>query len=425
MKILVCDDQPDRRDEIVGMIREAGQPAPRELIEENLTVELRKLFINVKSWLDAPKNYKHVANAFDDADVVILDNNLAHLHVEGTRLTAESIVGYIRAFTAVPYSVSLNKNPDVDFDLRFLVGDYSTKADLALNTEHLANPALWSGNPGEARDGFRPWYWPTLTTVAKRRRDQIQFVKKHLDDSVVEMMGFDEEAIGFLSLHAKGSLSPVAESDGAGGGEHQFKKVTFRDVFIAKDRSLPFKNEREGLSDAERNGNPALRDIIARVVAADIDLWFRRDVVGPQEPLVDVPHLLARFPFLLGDRAKDINEWNKHVGAIAAPYGVEKELYDDHLAKWKFNDIWAPTPCFWWPKLKADEKLNEYFFKPKKVEWADVVFCEDRSAFLERTPKDEGVPPIEFPAEFEGSWGRRYISRINGIQYAPRSRLAL
>ena len=47
-------------------------------------------------------------------------------------------------------------------------------------------------------------------------------------------------------------------------------------------------------------------EIIARVVAAYIDRWFRRDVLGPQEALVDLPHLLMRLPFLLGEKAGDL-----------------------------------------------------------------------------------------------------------------------
>ena len=83
-----------------------------------------------------------------DFDIVVLDNNLAALEVSGARQTAESIAGYIRAFTNIPYIVSLNKNPEVDFDLRYLLGDYQTQADVALNTDHLANRALWRGLTG-------------------------------------------------------------------------------------------------------------------------------------------------------------------------------------------------------------------------------------------------------------------------------------
>jgi hypothetical protein len=165
---------------------------------------------------------------------------------------------------------------------------------------------------------------------------------------------------------------------------------------------------------------------MSRIVAADIDLWFRRDILGPQEPLVDIPHLLMRMPFLLGKRANDVNEWNKSAAADKPPYGLEQKLYDDHLAKVKFeHDVWVPVACFSWPKLKADEKLNELFFTAKEGDWADVVFCEDRSAFFERSPKNGGVVPTEFPAEFEGPWSRRHVARIDGVQYAPRSRFAI
>lgn len=425
MRILVCDDEQFRCDQIVKSIREAGLPKPEQLVGKDLTTQLKTLFNNVKACFVSPVNYKPGGKlAFDDADIVILDNNLAHLEVEGTRLTAESIVGYVRAFTTASYIVSLNKNPDVDFDLRYLVGDYSTRADLALNTEHLANPALWTGDQAEATKGFLPWYWPRLSTVADRRKAQIDFVRQHLDDAVMAILGFDDDAIGFLSRHAKGALSPEANSDEGGTDGIPFKQLTFQDVFMARDRSLPAKLEREKLFNVEKNGNDAIREIIARVVAADIDLWFRRDVVGPQEPLVDVPHLLMRFPFLLGNRAKDINEWIKSIVANTAPYGLEQDLYDSHLAKAKFqHNIWVSSTCFWWPKLKADEKLNAFFSQAKEGNWADVIFCEDRSTFLERLPNNAAL--VEFPVEFEGSWGRRYVSRIDGIRYAPRSRLAI
>lgn len=428
MNVLVCDDIQLRCNEIVSKIREGGQGQPLSLAAEKLTTELQSLFTSIQKWIDRPTQYKDTEKtAFDEVDIVILDNNLAHLAVTGARLTAESIAGYIRAFTTATYIISLNMNPDVDFDLRYLVGDYSTRADLALNTEHLANPGLWNGERKSAKDGFLPWYWPQLATVADRRRKQIDFITEHLDKPVLEMLGFDSDAISFLSPHARGALSADAASNGEVNreGAIPFEKLTFRDVFIGKDRSLPIKKERQGLSQAESNGTTGLRNVIARVVAADMDLWFRRDIVAPQEPLVDVPHLLMRVPFLLGNRAKDLNEWNKSTRANEAPYGIEKTLYDEHLAKARFeHEIWVGSPCFWWPKLKANEKLNALFFEAKDGDWADVVFCEDRSAFLERVPKI-GEPPIEFPAEFEGTWQRRYVARVGNYRYSPRSRLAL
>lgn len=428
MKILVCDDIQSRCDQAVHKIREGADLDPRTLVEGDLTAALTKLFDNVRNWIKDPTSYKpNYDTPFDDVDIVVLDNNLAELKVTGARLTAESIAGYIRAFTRVPYIISLNMNPDVDFDLRYLVGDFSTRADLALNTDHLSNPSLWTGNQADATNGFLPWYWPRLVKVAERRRQQVDFVADNLDKSVIDALGFDKQAVEFLSLHAQGALSPDAASNGeVNKGGTPIDEITFRDVFIAKDRALPFKEERQSLSEVETKENASIREIISRVVAADIDLWFRRDVIGPQEPLVDVPHLLMRFPFLLGDKAKEITEWNKTVGAQSAPYLLDKKLYRDHLETTQFkHEFWVPSPCFRWPDLKADERLNEFFFAAKAGEWADVVFCEDRSAFIELVPQEGGILPVEFPAEFEGSWTRRYVSRIEGIRYAPRSRLAL
>jgi len=425
--VFVCDDRLDQCQEVCEKVKQANHDCV-PLCGQDLTTELGKLFATVKLDMNDLENYKRSSESrFDGADIVILDNNLTHLEKEDAPLwTAETIAGYVRAFTKASYIVSLNLNPDVDFDLRFLVGDHSTKADLAINTAHLSNPALWSGDQGTAEDSFLPWYWPQLESVATKRRKQIEFVSKNLREPVVAALGFEPEAIDLLSPDARGALSPEAASDReiAKGGT-PFDKLTFRNIFIAKDRSLPFKPEREKLSKAEEDGNAALRDIIARVVAADIDLWFRRHIVGPQEPLVDVPHLLMRFPFLLGKRAGDIGEWNKSVRSNTPPYGFEQNLYEAHLARAEYKqDLWVPNPCFWWPKLKMDDTLNDYFFKPKQAPWADVVFCEDCSEFGERSPKN-GDAPAEFSAELEGAWERRHVAHLPGKQYRPLSRFAI
>src|SRR5712691_12433141 len=186
MRVLVCDDIEDRGRELIAQIEEAGQAIDiSHRLDKELKGALEGLFERVESCLEDPKKYRTGKKlVFDDMDVVIIDNNLANLHIKGTRLTAESIAGYVRAFTGAPYVVSVNKNPNVDFDLRYLVGDYATHADLALNTKHLSNRALWTGNSAGATDGFIPWYWPCLNTIAGRRREQIAFVKAHLDKPV-------------------------------------------------------------------------------------------------------------------------------------------------------------------------------------------------------------------------------------------------
>ena len=430
MKVLVCDDIEERCKEVGKIVAEVGQDC-QCLFEEDLTNKVTKLFETARAAIEDPSNYESRSQPpFDDVDIVILDNNLTRLKIKGELPTAESIAGYVRAFTKAPYVVSLNLNPGVDFDLDYLIGDCSTKADVAVNTPHLSIPALWNRNSAPAEDGFLPWYWPELESAPAKRREQIEFVRTHLRESVVRVLELDQtgiDLVDLLSPGARAALSPEAASDGeiAKGGP-SLQEVAFRDHFVVKDRSIPsLQPERLKLAQAEQSGNPALSYVIARVVAADIDFWFRRYLVGPQEPLVDVPHLLVRLPFLLGRRTADIGEWNKSVTANTPPYGFEEEMYQRHLAGAKFqHDVWVPNPCFWWPKLKNDETLNEYFFQARSAEWADVVFCEDCSKFLEG-PLAPGKGPIEFPTDLEGAWGRRYIARIDDRKYSPRSRLAI
>ena len=173
------------------------------------------LFKNVAKILGAKGKFEpRERTKFDDVDIILLDNNLGYLRMEGPRHTADSVAGYIQAFTTTPYVVSLNKNPDVDFDLRYLIGDYTTRADLALNTKHLSNPAIWTGRKNDAKDGFLPWYWPNLLKVADKRRRQIDFVSRRLKNPVLTAYGFDRELVNSLSRHAKGALSPEAGIEG-------------------------------------------------------------------------------------------------------------------------------------------------------------------------------------------------------------------
>jgi hypothetical protein len=429
MKILVCDDEKLRGDEIAKSVLEGCNIKPDTLLDKGLAEQFKAFYEAVNPCLDNPSNCKAQPDVqFNDADIIILDNNLATLNSEGARLTAESFIGHIRTFASAPYIISLNKNPEVDFDLKYLVGDDQTQADVALNMKHLANPALWTGNQSTAVSGFLPWYWPRLDSVAERRRSQIQFVLEHLDSPLLESLGFPDEAIPFLSRHAGGTLSSTVVLDATEVKGVPIRELTFLQIFTETERSLPVQKERKELAKAASD-NKLIQEIIARDVAARIDLWLRKDVVGPQDALVDLPHLLVRLPFLLGDKASDVNEWNRAITIQTPPYGLEKELYEAHLANNQFSsdyDFWLPsTPCFWWPNLKARDDLNEYFFKAKEGEWADCVFCEDLSQFLPRV-NENGDSPVEFGTEFEGSWTRRYVAYIQDadIQYSPKTRLA-
>lgn len=418
MKVLVCDDRKRGAGEHVQrMIEKTPRHETVLLSAVDLTNAIKDFF----KWRVEPvlrgdysrQTQEDRASIFmSDFDIAILDNNLSELDLGGTRQTAESIAGYLRAFGNIPYIVSLNKNPHVDFDLRHLVGDYETLADLAVNETHLSNLALWTGDPDDATDDFLPWYWPALNDAPARRRAQIRFVAEHFDKPILKSLEFPASASHSLSRHAKGALSPEAEL---------VAKVTFKTFFVKACRSLPIRADREKLARAVPKEDPA-RTVTSRVAAGELDRWFRRNLLGPQDVLVDLPHLLMRLPFLLGPRAQHLECWNQALTAVEPPHGLSREIYRKHIQCAGFPyDVWTKSPCFWWRELKSDTELNRMFFEDES-QWADVVFCEDLSRFKPRTKGADGQ--LEFAADFDGTWNRRHVANLPAKQYIPKSRLA-
>jgi hypothetical protein len=416
MRILICDDNPRNADDIEAAVREgAGRVAITKLTSNELLGAVTNLFEHIRTRLEGKKG--GATADFDGFDLVLIDNNLSLLATTGARLTAESIAGYLRVFSSASYIVSLNKNPDVDFDLRYLVGDYATRADLAINTEHLESKGLWSSKLTD--DEFRPWYWPNLPDATERRKRQIDFVGAHLSKPILRSFGFTGDVIGTLSRHAVGALNPEAtKGESSDAATISADELTFRQLFESSPRTLALDDERTALL----NGKNRTR--VARAIAGELDLWFRRDVSGPQNVLVDVPHLISRMPFLLGEEgARNIDAWNAAATATAEPFGLDKALYGKVLKKHRFVlDDWVARPSFWWSDIEQNAELQRRQFDLKNV--GDFVFCEDISRFVPR-----GGPvrqrAREFVTEFEGPWHRRYVRRLKRVKYAPQSRFAL
>lgn len=409
MRILICDDKPSQFNRTKSEIESRGEV--HGLAGEELKDALTLLFASVSEVLNGnePPGTQQLATKFDGYDVAIVDNNLTGLELEGARLTAETIIGYLRAFTDVPYIVSLNKNLHVDFDLRYLFGDYQSLADLALNTKHLSSARLWDlGAP----DGFAPWYWPRFLDAVDRRRQQIDFLKKNYDRSVWDALGFPTEAEEYLSLRA---MSPLSS------GDRNIQEAGFG-VFFRSSRALP-PAEIVKLEQLGSNGSAVARQARFRISAYEVDRWLRRDVLGTQDTLIDLPHLVAQMPFLVGERVRELNSWNAVLAEKEPPFGLDDALFQNCLEPARFEyDMWLPAPCFWWPSLKADERLAECFFAADG-DWPDAVFCEDISRFVVVGDGRETRSPREFEVELEGSWGRRHISHVEDVHYSPRSRI--
>ena len=324
MKILICDDEPSRAEEAKKKI---GYRADVEMLAgENLRDELSQFFDSIPSFFDGnmEKNCK-----FNGYDILVFDNNLTGLKLKGARLTAETIIGYLRAFTDVPYIISLNKNPHVDFDLRYLFGDYQSLADLALNTRHLSSERLWDG---KSEGKFSPWYWPGIKDAAHRRRNQIDFVAKNLEMSIWEALEFPSLEYEYLSLRARSRFP----------SDIDIREASFVD-FIKSSHILP-PAEIEELSKLAEEGNELARSAIYRISAYEVDRWIRRDVLATQDVLIDLPHLIIQMPFLLGDNANNIDCWNAALKYEEPPFGLNEKFYKRYLVSARFShDIWVPS----------------------------------------------------------------------------------
>lgn len=430
--ILLCDDEGEALQETKSKL--GPKCDIRELAGDDLKAALTLLFKHVRKLLpgSVEEQVEHGTvggPAFKDIDVAIVDNNLSALDLDGERLTAEAMIDYLRAFTDIPYIISLNKNPDVDFDLGYMVGDHLTRADLALNTEHLAHDVLWQRTLRDAEgrcDVFAPSYWPNIHHVANLRRNLVERIASNLDGLVLDVLEFPSDVLEALSRHAKGVLAPQARTD------DELRGVTCKDFFLTSCGSLP-PHEREVIADRAGAHN-LYAGAVARTVAADLEKWVRRDALGPQDVLVDLPHLLARMPFLLEKDAADVRSWNRAIGRASHGSHHLQAISDVRTrecvekAEFPAGGIFTRWPCFWWHSLRDDEWLKDRFFNCD-YQWADAVFCEDVSQFIGMPPPSDGDVvtdgPKEFEAEFGGTWVRRYIRDLPDKKYSPRSRLAV
>jgi hypothetical protein len=417
VKVIICDDLGDTATNAVETIALAGADVQaKPLVREAFKKDVEHLRERERACIEGRADWTAAPLEMEACDILIVDNNLTQLELPGERLVADRIIGSVRAYARAPYIVELNRHEDVDFDLAHLMGDSDSLADLGLNVRHLEFPALWRKGVG-SQGGFTPWYWPDLAGAADRRRRQIEVVRSRFREPVLSVLGVP--AVGlldYLSPQGQGELYPVgADADAA---EKPIAAVTFEDVFLSWRRAIGLGKDREKI--LTRFDDPEVSHAVARVVAADIERWIRRNLLAPQSLLVDIPHLTMRMPFLLGEGASDLGRWNRAVNQRTPPYGFNAEIYDRHLAGASFDhDTWLGVPAFWWPTLKNDAELAGMLYEGGNTNWADGIFCEDTSTFVSG---DEQHKYSEFTAEVEGSWGHRFVAKIPGTRYQPSSR---
>lgn len=399
-RVIVCDDEPTTAQEWIAEITGALPdgtydlaPVPtNETIKEAIQVLLRR-----RSALNDGSGNPNEECLFDAADVLVIDYDLLHIDETNTRYTGEGVARLARAFSKCGLIVVLNQYLEAQFDLG-LRGHTESFADLNLDGDLIGRQGLWRDGPWE---DFRPWSWPVLSDAAARFRSREQFLSDpaNLSTSITGLIGMTEADAGRLSDTAFGFLAPEAATYEA------LASMTFAH-FI--EGASPAIDTRDGTPLAERY--PAA---CARIASSRVAKWLEREVLGPQDVLIDVPHLLQRCPFLLEGDLNDIEAWNR---AVTDGRAVLKNLVPEDA--WFTAEHWLGQPALWWRRVEAADAVRACRAKFDFSTVPDFVFLEDVSRF------DTLANATEFRAGFHNAHDRRYVAQLSDIRYAPQRRLA-
>ncbi len=396
MRIVVCDDENAPRDDWVEAIKALNPRSAVDQIGRDESGELTKL-VGRRFALRSGEDVDWTAGLIDQADVLVVDYDLT-LISKDARHTGEEVARLARMFSTCGYVIVMNQYPGVGFDLT-LKGHLESYADLNIDAELIETPALWKGKDF---GGFSPWHWSDLIEITASR--------KVIAERMLEGEAFEASVFDFIGMpsSAQARLSDTASGfvDTAGKDAGPIETTTIRE-FLA---SLSEHKDLEHL----RVHKPIFA---ARTAVARLAKWLSRVVLGGQDVLVDVPHLLARMPYLRNPNLevpKTIDDWNRLVDRGAE--AVHEEVLSQ--AFWAGGRDWIGKDAFWWSELASmdlvDDLRDAYDFE----EVPDMVFAEDTSRFIEA----EGA--TEFRAGFHNIYDRRYIERpVGSIIYAPRKRL--
>lgn len=337
------------------------------------------------------------SRGIDNVDVFIIDYDLLGSG-DGIQYTGEDLAYLVRCYSSCKVIVAINqysKNNTFELDL---TGHPESYADLNITAAQLSNAGLWH-SPWLSE--FRPWYWPVLPALVEKVDERVNFVREHLDKSVLGALGFDAELV---------RVFPRAVEAFLGGRKGEAEKVTFRQFVMSSGNGLKPKDKAGDDPDGEGR--------ICRIAAARVSRWLEDMVLSGQEILVDAPHLVARHPvFLRGRSTKSLQALNKTAQIPSGDVADERLGIDASILKdFMLNPIWTSRPVWLWPKIVA--RGDSFGSSPQST--PDFVFCEDTSSFVQRQDARS------FVANVESAYVRRYVSKgVKNVLYRPEVRFSL
>ncbi|MGR3517778.1 hypothetical protein [Sulfitobacter pontiacus] len=398
-KILILDDNlvnaEDWRDSISNTLNGTANLETVKLADAAAHIE--KLLTRQRAARNS-EDFDREESIFDEVDILIVDYDLVHISEGHGRFTGEGICRLVQAYSGCGQVVILNQFVEADFDLSQRGNPSSSHADLNISSAHVANRGLWKEDGWE---DFRPWHWPVLPDAAVRHKELRELISSNPNAALLPLLGFTEELAQLLTDDAVGFIAPEARTIA------DLMKVTLSDFLQGNSHAV---DHRDGKVLCEN-------EIQYRfgLAASRLTKWLKRMVVGPRNLILDLPHLIERYPFLLPpEKIADTETWKELT--IGVPDWFKGRVPDQ---AWAQSRLWSRVPHVWMPLLEEDAAFQELRYDFDYSSAPELVFAEDHSRFL--SIDDAKM----FKAEFNNEFDRRFVKGIAGVKYAPKRRFAL
>jgi hypothetical protein len=170
----------------------------------------------------------------------------------------------------------------------------------------------------------------------------------------------------------------------------------------------------------ELEGNALLAsapDIANAFAVSRVAKWLDRAVLRPLDALIDAPHFVERWPFLIEPGQGDMSDphfWRSLRGkegeflSAKTPPGARLAIADRLIGK----EVYVLA------RVVDDDALHKLSDAFDFSASADVVFAEDTSRFVLRETA------TEFRAGFSNFNDRRFIEKLPDKTYGPQRRFA-
>jgi hypothetical protein len=402
ISILVVDDVPSVSSSWKAKLQKAlpGNLAPgveslgiEQLADELQILESRRTTARLSPDSEIPGKPCRM----DACDVLLVDFDLIEGSSQSGRvpadITGETVAYLSRCYSGCGYIIALNRRyRDNTFDLT-LRGVPDSFADLDLPEMSIDSPALWTGSTGE--NSFNPWYWPNLLIEAENLERCVAALDAATQSPALQLAGLDEDDFKLLRIDVIERLVGIGA-----------KVKSPRDILQLTPGQIAV-----GAVKSRQRKDEVLSAYAARIGAARMRKWLQWEVLPGQDPISDLPHVIARIQGLANSfSAESLNkipyrDAEEAMHVFKPAMGVSRFLLPPSAR------IWWPCPVLNWRKLiEAPETVEAQMSSSARE---NLVFCEDVSCFL---PQAFSRP---FRAEVASAYDLRYVcdpSRLTAVQ---------